>query len=244
MGSWHERLMRFPSVHRQNDNFVLERTFVCGPHFTGKSRILQKICETDCDSNVSSLNYKSLVRNHDREYICNYLQRRIDNKVYEHSMLQLAVNALIKEYLGDAGFTDRELTDRQLQRFVERCREITPDLLSLDKNLIILIDTTTSFIRKFAEHLPSLRLQILAYLAIIPNFKNFAKIIVAYDHETEERDPLMERYGAYDMLRRYVTPLAHRNVRLVRPDQFDSTARLAILHMHKRETFDVDSLLA
>lgn len=243
MGSWYERLMSLDLRKRPSANFVLERVFVCGPHFVGKSRILQRLSDEYRESNVASLNYKSLVHNHSNEYIENYLRLRVDNKVYEHSILQFSITGLINElFPGNQELADLTITDQQMREFVARCRELTPERLKTDKNLIIIIDTTSTFFDEFAEFLPFLRLQVIAYLTLIPNFSHVAKIVIAFDEA--RKDSTLTRYGIYDLLYDYIasTPV-YRHVRLVQPERFDSVVALTIMSMHKHETLDIDYLV-
>lgn len=237
MDSWYGRLMSLDLASgQQSVDFVPEPTFVCGPHFVGKSRILQQICDSDRNSNVSSINYKNLIRNHSRNYILNFMNRRIDSKIYEHSTIQLMVNETINEYLAECNIDDAKcLTRHQMDRFVKRCKRISPTSTETHKNLIILIDTTSCFFTQYETLLPSLRLQTIAYLAIMTNFKNVAKFIVSYDER--ERDSTLESHGIYDLL--YEHRLStNRNVRIVDPERFDAVARQTVLKMHKREIPD------
>lgn len=259
MGSWCERLIKLDLPRRAYSDFALERVFVCGPHFIGKSRILQKIIKEERECNVSDINYKALLAKRDRAYVMQYLdQQRVDNKIYEHSLLQLNINDIISNYMkfinredSDGGRNDYDdgvnynygfnLHEDTLRQFIGNCKDLANSLTRITKNLIILIDTTANYFDTNAQYRNFLYLQVIAYLSIIPNLQNYTKFVVIYDPSA--CDPVLERYGIYHWLHEYTVPSpSNRNVSLTRPEMFESTARKLILDLHKHEVFSMDCL--
>ena len=240
--SWYDRLMRLQLIKSSSSDFVLERVIVCGPHFVGKTRILQKLINSDHESNVSTINYKSLLHSHDKEYILQYLERRRDNKIYEHSSLQIILNGIISDILPKYNAASLESNQKLINQLIARCKKLMPQTVNLDKRVIILIDATSSFFLNHMEYLPFLHLQVIAYLSIITNFQHFVKFIIVYREDLH--DSILDYYKIYDLIYDCFTPsITNRNIRIVPPEQFVEVAQLTIVDSHKQEILDLDHMM-
>lgn len=246
MSSWCERLAKLDLKKVRSSDVVLERTFVCGPHFVGKSRILQQITDQDHECNVCSTNYKSLMYENGQSVPTIYILRRMDNKIYEHTLLQLKINTLINETINAVAAADEDDRESQFDQrvwsFVQKCQTIRPEHLNINRNLVILIDVTKSFIDRYTPYIPFLYLQVIGYVSLLKRFYRFARFVIAYDRES--LDPRLSRFQVYETLEKYSTPIPiNRNVRLVRPEEFDATARQDLIGMHKTEPLNIEQFM-
>jgi hypothetical protein len=219
--SWYDRIARLNLPKRVYSEFTLEPVFVCGNRFVGKTRIIQELIDEEPEyCHASMIDYDSFKTNYgdnDLKIIEYMLKRRTSNMIYEHSVLCVVFDQIIKRYVpllirksNNESIMFR--ADRKiLMDFISDCRK-SVSKLTMDRTVIILLNVVGEFYRNFKNNLPYLYLQTLAYVSVINELSNVCtavtKLLIAYD-PTDIDDTLRE-FKVYDMLFESASPLTKR----------------------------------